>query len=279
MEQRDFFISYTNSDEPWARWIADVLKSNGYTVYVQALDIKPGDNFLEKMNEFLKHSRNFIAVWSERYPKSRWCMEELQSAFYAWNKKTMNCLLPVRIDNHPLESLYAGLVYVYLSDKSAASETELMNVVRDRVPRLVAPQDAETLFQQGEDYYYGRNGIARDYAKALEYYDHAALKGSTDAWYKLSELHHKEHLAEEFLYERANDYFYGQHGLAQDYAKARFYYEEAAEEGSTDALLSLAIIYENGYGVEKNAEKALEYWGYAGVDIEKLREKMRRESE
>ena len=34
MEQRDFFISYTNADEAWAVWIANVLKSNGYTVYV-----------------------------------------------------------------------------------------------------------------------------------------------------------------------------------------------------------------------------------------------------
>ena len=220
MEQRDFFISYTNADEAWAVWIANVLKSNGYTVYVQAFDIKPGDNFLEKMNEFLKNSRNFIAVWSEAYPKSRFCMAELQSAFYAWNKKTMDCLLPVRIDNHSLEPLYAGLVYVDLPDMGAVSETKLINAVRETIPPHVVtpetpPQEDTTrlamyLFQRGM-HYEGK----RDYTKAQEYYEQLVEKDDANAkalgFWSLGRL-----------YEYSID----------DDAKALEYYQKAADNGN-----------------------------------------------
>lgn len=224
MEQRDFFISYTGADEAWAVWIANVLKSNGYTVYVQALDIKPGDNFLEKMNEFLKHSRNFIMVWSKAYPKSRFCMAELQSAFYAWNKENMNCLLPVRIDDYPLEPLYAGFVYVDLRDRGIMSEKKLADAVRYAVPRPVAPtittqEKAKILFQRGQDYHYGRNGIAQDYNKARNCYEQAAAKGDDIyAPYSLG-----------IFYEDGL-------GVAQNYAKALKYYQKAADAGHVLAL-------------------------------------------
>ena len=249
MEQRDFFISYTNADEAWAVWIANVLKSNGYTVYIQALDIKPGDNFLDKMNEFLKNSKNFIAVWSERYPKSRFCMAELQSAFYAWNQETMNCLLPVRIDSYPLEPLYAGLVYVDLPDRGAASETKLVNAVSHTVPRsIMSLEDAETLYEQGEGYFHGIRGVKKDYAKAREYFEQAAAKGNTKALINMGYL-----------------YSYGL-GVALDYIKAREYFEQAAAKGSVMAANNLGWLYEHGYGVVRDYAKAREYYEQAAKD-------------
>jgi hypothetical protein len=37
-ERRDFFISYTSSDRPWAEWIAMQLEQAGYTLFIQAWD-------------------------------------------------------------------------------------------------------------------------------------------------------------------------------------------------------------------------------------------------
>ncbi|MBQ6986514.1 MAG: toll/interleukin-1 receptor domain-containing protein [Oscillibacter sp.] len=94
MEQRDFFISYTGADEAWAVWIAGVLKRNGYSAYVQALDIGPGDNFLEKMEDFVENSANFIAVWSKGYADSRYCMTEFRAAFHEWKESAWNAFCP-----------------------------------------------------------------------------------------------------------------------------------------------------------------------------------------
>ena len=253
MEKRDFFISYTGRDEAWARWIAETLKDNGYTVYAQMLDIGPGDNFLDKMNEFLKNSGNFIAVWSEAYAKSRFCMTELQGAFHEWHKERINCLLPVRIDNHPMEPLYAGLVRVDLSDMGAASEKKLMDAVRYAVPRplnRIAPnnssqENAEILFQHGEDYYYGNNGVQQDYAKARDYYEQAAVKGNENAINALGV------------------YYQDGNGVEQDYIKARDYYEQAAAKGSIDALYNLGTLYHDGKGVNVDYAKARSYFDQA----------------
>jgi phage replication-related protein YjqB (UPF0714/DUF867 family) len=40
---RDFFISYTGVNRPWAEWIAVQLEAAGYTTVLQAWDVnRPG---------------------------------------------------------------------------------------------------------------------------------------------------------------------------------------------------------------------------------------------
>ncbi|MBR3570725.1 MAG: toll/interleukin-1 receptor domain-containing protein [Oscillibacter sp.] len=254
MERRDFFVSYTNRDRVWAQWVANVLRNNGYTVYMQATDIKPGDDFLEKMEEFLENSGNFIAVWSEGYSKSKYCMNELRAAYHQWHNGRMECLLPVRIENHPMKALYAALVHVDLFDidKVAAGKT-LMDAVREKVPRLVPVPDneqeeyAKMLYQRGEDYYHGRNGVQRDYAKARDYYERAAVKGNADALCGLG-----------VLYDNGN-------GVQRDYAKARDYYERAAVKGNANALFELGVLYYGGNGVQQDYAKARNYWEEAAA--------------
>ena len=157
MERRDFFVSYNKNNKEWAEWIVRVLKKNGYSAYSQ-FDIKPGEIFLTKMNDFLENSANFIAVWSEGYSNSWYCMREMEAAFKACHEGRMGCLLPVLIDNHPVKLLYSALVHVELSDRGAASETTLADAVRRAVPHFLSEQDekeGEMLFQLGKSYYYG----------------------------------------------------------------------------------------------------------------------------
>jgi TPR repeat protein len=64
-------------------------------------------------------------------------------------------------------------------------------------------------------------GVARDYAKAREWYTKAADKGNVDAMFSLGVLY-------------ANGV-----GVAQDYAKAREWYEKAAGKGNASAKTAL----------------------------------------
>ncbi len=56
------------------------------------------------------------------------------------------------------------------------------------------------------------------------------------------------------------------HGVAQDYAKAREWYEKAAANGESMAMLNLGVLYENGHGVAQDYAKARE-WYQKAVDI------------
>ena len=45
MELRDYFISYNKTDKAWAKRIVGILMGRGYTVHIQAWDIRPSDDF------------------------------------------------------------------------------------------------------------------------------------------------------------------------------------------------------------------------------------------
>jgi TPR repeat protein len=52
-------------------------------------------------------------------------------------------------------------------------------------------------------------------------------------------------------------------GTAQDYAKAREWYEKAAAEDHTDAMVDLGMLYHNGQGVVRDYAKAREWYAKA----------------
>jgi TPR repeat protein len=105
----------------------------------------------------------------------------------------------------------------------------------------VTSQDASALKDQGDRYYFGVNA-SKDNAKAREWYEKAADKGSVDAMVSLGVL-----------------YANGQ-GVAQDYAKAREWYQQAAVKGSADAMYNLGNLYDDGHGVAQDFSKAREWY-------------------
>ena len=50
------------------------------------------------------------------------------------------------------------------------------------------------------------------------------------------------------------------YGVAQDYAKAREWYEKAAAKGDASAMVNLGLLYENGHGVAQDYAKAREWY-------------------
>ena len=49
-------------------------------------------------------------------------------------------------------------------------------------------------------------------------------------------------------------------GVAQDYAKAREWYEKGADKGEAEAMTNLGVLYEKGYGVTQDHAKAREWF-------------------
>lgn len=114
MDTKDFFISYSKDDKNCAEWVAGTLEEIGYTVYIQAWDIVPGDDFIEKMNNFLAHTKNFIAISSASYWNSPYCKKEFQTAFDAHLRKKLDKFLTLKIEDYPIEPLYNTTVYIEL---------------------------------------------------------------------------------------------------------------------------------------------------------------------
>jgi TIR domain len=59
---KDFFISYTRTDQAWAEWIAWTLEGTGYSTVIQAWDFRPGTNFVLEMQRAAAEANRTIAV-------------------------------------------------------------------------------------------------------------------------------------------------------------------------------------------------------------------------
>jgi TPR repeat protein len=56
------------------------------------------------------------------------------------------------------------------------------------------------------------------------------------------------------------DLFYDGRGVAQDYGRAREWYEKAADAGNASAMTNLGWLYEKGMGVTQDYSKAREWY-------------------
>lgn len=131
MEQKDFFVSYNKDNKDWANWIAGTLEEHNYTVYLQAWDISPGDDFIARMNEFLELSKNYIAVWSNSFATSPYCKKEFQTAFNKQLNGSFALFLPIRVEDIPMDPLYHTTVHIDLFSQDEESATKiLLNGIR-----------------------------------------------------------------------------------------------------------------------------------------------------
>lgn len=141
--------------------------------------------------------------------------------------------------------------------------------------------------EKGDDYYYGRNGVSQDYAKAVEHYRKAAEYGYAEAQYYLGYSYKNgEGVAQNYAeavkwyrksaeqgYCKAQDrlgecYYYGE-GVGQDYYEAVKWYRKSADQGYARGQISLGICYENGQGVDQDCAEAVKWYRKAADQGEK----------
>lgn len=155
VDDRDFFISYTGTDQQWAEWIAWELEQAGYTVVLQAWDFGPGSHFLEEMHMATQITKRTIVVLSNRYSQSKYTPAEWQEAFRTDPQGTERRLLIFRVEDCARPGLLAQIVSedLFAIDQDAA-RVRLLDAVRTgrRKPPLppgfpgVEPPDEQPTF-------------------------------------------------------------------------------------------------------------------------------------
>jgi tetratricopeptide (TPR) repeat protein len=113
---RDFFISYTGVNRPWAEWIAVQLEAAGYTTLLQAWDFRPGSDFLHQMQQATSTAGRTIAVLSPAYFGSEFGEAEWRAAFVKDPTGEKGLLVPVRVQECAPPGLLASRVYIDLVD-------------------------------------------------------------------------------------------------------------------------------------------------------------------
>jgi hypothetical protein len=133
----DFFISYTQTDRPWADWITRILEQAGHKARIQAWDFRPGGNFVVEMQTATVDSDRTIAVLSPDYLSSLFGMAEWAAAFAMDPDGSKGKLVPVlvrEVDSERL-GLLATIIQIRLVGlaEAAAREALLSGLVPGRV--------------------------------------------------------------------------------------------------------------------------------------------------
>ena len=147
------------------------------------------------------------------------------------------------------------------------------------------------MVDKGMDYYYGRNGVEKDYQEMAKWLRKAAERGDVTGQIYLGNMYDKgigveKDYAEALrLYRLAADqgnslgqnnvgYMYREgHGVEKDYTEAEKWFRLSAEQGDSVGLCNLGYMYLNGLGVEKDYAEAFKWYhqaaeqGYVGAQI------------
>jgi tetratricopeptide (TPR) repeat protein len=111
----NFFVSYTQADLEWARWIAWSLEEGGYRVLFDEWDRVPGSNLVNLMNRGVTHAERTVAVLSPDYSSSVYGSAEWQSAWHKDPQGLERKLITVRIrDGCMVDDLLAKVVRIDL---------------------------------------------------------------------------------------------------------------------------------------------------------------------
>ena len=133
---RDFFISYTATDEAWARWIAVELERAGYTTVVQAFDFRPGADFVHEMQQATESTHRTIAVLSPAYLRSRFAESEWRVAFANDPSGELGLLVPVRVEPATRQDFSPqGCMSTWSTSTRRKRGTRLLTAVRPDGPR------------------------------------------------------------------------------------------------------------------------------------------------
>ncbi len=133
----DFFLSYSGKDEAFARFVDDVLREAGYSVFAQFHDIPAGANFVREMQSGLSHSKRVVALLSPNYLASDHCQAEWSATYNDDASGEKRKLLPLLIAPTDLEPLARQIVFKSLVGLSKRRQAEA--ILEAIAPRPATP--------------------------------------------------------------------------------------------------------------------------------------------
>ena len=138
---KDFFISYTKSDETWAEWISYVLEEENFTVLIQCWDFRPGSNFVIAMQEAAVEANRTIMVLSPDYLDSQFASPEWAAAFLQDPQGLNQRLVPVQVRPCQPSGLLAPIVQIRIGgvDEAVARRLLIDGINKKRAKPLCRP--------------------------------------------------------------------------------------------------------------------------------------------
>jgi TIR domain len=141
MAEVDFFISHAEADAAWAKWVAWVMETAGYSTFLPSRDARTGPGWDATMVESFGRARRTVILLSRDYLESQYAETEWRASFTSDPTGERRLLVPIRIANVAPVGLQASRGYVDLfgRDEVDAIATLLAAIRRDPAPTAERP--------------------------------------------------------------------------------------------------------------------------------------------
>lgn len=139
------------------------------------------------------------------------------------------------------------VVGIWKSGGKGMNNTKLVKEVVARMEAVADLGNANAQFNLGKMYEYGRGVVARNDAKAIEWFQKSAEQGDAEAQRHLGNMHASGR------------------GVPKDDAKAVEWYRQSAAQSNAGALFNLGDMLERGKGVSKSLTEAIRLYKLAAA--------------
>jgi TIR domain-containing protein/tetratricopeptide repeat protein len=111
------FLSYRSANRSWVLHLYDALRSVGFQVFLDQLEIAAGDSLVRRLNNALTSSQSGVIVWSTLYEDSTWCQAEYDTMEALRNDRSAGFRFVVaKLRDANLPALVKKDVFVDFSD-------------------------------------------------------------------------------------------------------------------------------------------------------------------
>jgi hypothetical protein len=126
-QQWDFFVSYTEADARWAKWIAWELVEAGYRVWYAGWHIVPGNVWPAEMDVGIRNSARTIAVLTPNYlQNSAYGKTEWMAAYRVDPEGAKRKLIPIVVREHEREGILGSIRSINLLEKPEDEARDLL---------------------------------------------------------------------------------------------------------------------------------------------------------
>jgi tetratricopeptide (TPR) repeat protein len=124
------YVSYRSVNRQWVLQLYDILKTLGYTVFLDQLVLAPGANLARSLSEALDNSAAAVLVWSSESSAADWQEHEYNAFSMREHADRPFRFIVARLDRAPLPALLGSRLFVDFSEsREAPSGTPLLQLL------------------------------------------------------------------------------------------------------------------------------------------------------
>jgi tetratricopeptide (TPR) repeat protein len=145
------FLSYRSVNRPWVLNLYDVLRQQGYAVFIDQCVLKAGDQLMKRLQDALQTSQAGVLVWSSFTEDSEWVNREYEVLETMATAKPDFQFVPVRLDKSPLPLFAKNRVFLdFSSYPDGPNGGELLRLLHALVARPLSAEAAHFALEQDE---------------------------------------------------------------------------------------------------------------------------------